>query len=109
LDGGLLVAGDGVLVRPERDTLKRTGAQVKDTPGFRAEVRSRMKIQDRYCQGLSTSSRSRRRTVDAETVSVIPRAVGSAAGSGQDQRDSGTPASAGDWQANALVSAICTG
>jgi hypothetical protein len=105
LDGGLLVAGDGVLVRPERDTLKRTGAQVKDTPGFRAEVRSRMKIQDRYCQGLSTSSRSRRRTVDAETVSVIPCAVGS----GQDQRDSGTPASAGDWQANALVSAICTG
>lgn len=68
-----------------------------------------MKIQDRYCQGLSTSSRSQRRTVEAETVPVIPRAVSSAASSGQDQRDSGTPVSAGNWQASALVSAICTG
>lgn len=68
-----------------------------------------MKIQDRYCQGLSASSRNQRRTVDAETVSVIPRAVSSAANSGQDQRDSGTPVSAGNWQASALASATCTG
>ncbi|MER6548825.1 hypothetical protein [Streptomyces sp. NPDC001250] len=52
---------------------------------------SRMKIQDRYRQGLSTSSRSQRRTEDAETVSVIPRAASLAASSGQDQRDSATP------------------
>ena len=70
---------------------------------------SRMKIQDRYCQGLRASSRSQRRTVDAETVSVIPRAVSSAASSGQDQCDSGTPVSAGSWQASALASATCTG
>lgn len=68
-----------------------------------------MKIQDRYCQGLSASSRNQRRTVDAETVSVIPRAVISAANSGHDQRDSGTPVSAGIWQASALASATCTG
>ncbi|QHY98757.1 hypothetical protein SSPS47_26995 [Streptomyces sp. S4.7] len=55
-----------------------------------------MKIQDWYCQGLSASSRSQRRTVDAETASVIPRAVSSAVSSGQDQRDNGTPVSAGN-------------
>jgi hypothetical protein len=32
--------------------------------------------------------------VDEETLSVIPRAVSSAASSGQDQRDSGMPVSA---------------
>ncbi|MDQ0842496.1 hypothetical protein QFZ68_002176 [Streptomyces sp. V1I6] len=68
-----------------------------------------MKIQDWYCQGLSASWRSQRRTVDAETVSVIPRAVSSAASSGHDQRASGTPVSAGSWQARALASATCTG
>ncbi len=68
-----------------------------------------MKIQDRYCQGLSASSRSQRRTVDAETVSVIPRVISSAASSGQDHCDSGTPVSAGNWQASAVASAICTG
>jgi hypothetical protein len=68
-----------------------------------------MKIQDRYCQGLSASSRSQRRTVDAETVSVIPRAASSAANSGHDQRAIGTPVSAGNWQASALASATCTG
>ncbi|MFJ8390412.1 hypothetical protein ACIQ9Q_39120 [Streptomyces sp. NPDC094438] len=64
-----------------------------------------MKIQDRYWQGLSASWRSRRRTVDAEMVSVIPRA----ASSGHDQRDNGVPLSASDWQASALASVTCTG
>ncbi|MGH6653746.1 MAG: hypothetical protein ACRDVE_00915, partial [Actinocrinis sp.] len=40
-----------------------------------------MKIQDRYRQGLIASWRSKRRTVDAEIVSVIPRAVSSTASS----------------------------
>lgn len=57
---------------------------------------SRMKIQDWYCQGLIASRRSQRRTVDAEIVSVMPRAVCSAAGSGHDQRDSGVPVSVGN-------------
>ncbi|GHD78632.1 hypothetical protein GCM10010317_098240 [Streptomyces mirabilis] len=63
--------------------------------GLGAKAGSRMKIQDRYCQGLSASWCSHRRTVDAEMVSVIPRTVGSAAGSGQDHRESGTSVSAG--------------
>lgn len=70
---------------------------------------SRMKIQDWYGQGLSASWRSQRRTVDGEMVSVTPRAVSSAASSGHDQRASGTPVSAGGWQARALASATCTG
>lgn len=52
---------------------------------------SRMKIQDRNCQGLSVSSRSQRRTVEAE----MRRATISRASSGHDQRDSGVPVSAG--------------
>lgn len=69
---------------------------------------SRMKIHDWYCQGLSASSLSQRRTVEAETGVVMARAVTSRASSGHDQRDNGVPVSAGSWQAKALTSATCS-
>lgn len=39
LDGGLLVAGDDVLVLAQRDTLEPAGVQVQNTLGLDAEVR----------------------------------------------------------------------
>ncbi len=54
-----------------------------------------MKIQERCCQGLSASSASQRRTVEADTNAAMPRATASRASSGQDQRDSGALVSAG--------------
>jgi hypothetical protein len=68
-----------------------------------------MKIHDWCCQGLSVSSRSQRRTVEAEIEPAMQRATISRASSGHDQRDSGVPVSAGSWQARALTSATCTG
>ena len=47
--------------------------------------------------------------VEAEIASVMPRLTASAARSGQLHRDSGTPVSAGNWQARALTSATWTG
>jgi hypothetical protein len=67
---------------------------VQDTSGLGAEVGVSNEDPGPVCQGLSASSRSQRHTVDEETLSVIPRAVSSAASSGQDQRDSGMPVSA---------------
>jgi hypothetical protein len=54
-----------------------------------------MKIQDWYCQGLSASCLSQRRTVEAEIAPAMARATTSRASSGADQRDSGVPLSAG--------------
>ncbi|MEU2226214.1 hypothetical protein [Streptomyces sp. NPDC018347] len=64
-----------------------------------------MKIQDRYCQGLLASALSQRRTVAADMAGVMARATTSRAGFGHDQRDSGVPVSAGNWQAPTLTSA----
>ena len=47
--------------------------------------------------------------VEAEIAAAMPRPTTSPARSGQDHRDSGTPVSAGSWQASALTSATCTG
>ncbi|MEU0040081.1 hypothetical protein [Streptomyces sp. NPDC006333] len=58
-----------------------------------------MKIQDWYCQGLSVSSASQRRTVEAEMDPAMARATTSRASSGHDQRDNGVPVSAGNWHA----------
>ncbi|OIJ88470.1 hypothetical protein BIV24_21450 [Streptomyces colonosanans] len=66
-----------------------------------------MKIQEWCCQGLSASLASQRRTVEADTNVAMPRTIASWASSGHDQRDSGTPLSAGNRQASALTSAIC--
>ena len=41
-----------------------------------AKSGSRMKIQDRYCQGLSASAASQRRTVEAEIAAAMPAADG---------------------------------
>jgi hypothetical protein len=77
-------------------------------PALARKSGSRMKIHDRYCQGLSASSASQRRTVEAETGAVMARAVTSRASSGHDQRDNGVPVSTGSWQARALTSATCS-
>jgi hypothetical protein len=84
-------------------------------------------IQDRYCQGLSASRRSQRRTVEALIVSTrggggprrrpggVDRGVCTHTGGdglvGQlrADRDSGTPLVAGSSQARALTCACCTG
>jgi hypothetical protein len=55
-----------------------------------------MKIQERCCQGLIASSASHRAIVDAEIAAAMPRMIASRANSGQLQRDSGTPCSAGN-------------
>lgn len=60
-----------------------------------------MKIQERCCQGLSASWSSQWRTVEADTKAAMPRSMASRASSGADQRDSGTPLSAGSRQAGA--------
>ncbi|SCE59767.1 hypothetical protein GA0115234_11625 [Streptomyces sp. DvalAA-43] len=70
---------------------------------------SRMKIQDRYCQGLIASALSQRRTVEADMAAAMALATTSRASSGHDQHDSGVPVSAGNWQASALTSATCSG
>jgi hypothetical protein len=57
---------------------------------------SRTKIQDRYCQGLSASSLSQRRTVEGEIDPAMDRATTSRANSGHDQRDRGAPVPAGN-------------
>ena len=96
-------SGPGVRRRTRRRTGPGPGRPSGGTRG------SRMKIQDRYCQGLSASASSQRRTVEAETDATMPRAAASRASSGHDQRDSGAPVSAGSWQARALTSATWTG
>jgi len=53
---------------------------------------SRMKVQERCCQGLSASSASHLPTVEAETASVVPRVMASRASSGQLHTDSGLAA-----------------
>ncbi|MEV7302532.1 hypothetical protein [Streptomyces clavifer] len=55
-----------------------------------------MKIQERCCQGLSASSLSQRRTVEAEIFSVMARVTASRASSGHHQRESGIPDSVGN-------------
>ncbi|KMV13537.1 hypothetical protein ACT16_23915, partial [Mycobacterium heckeshornense] len=73
-----------------------------------AKSGSVMKIHDRYCQGLSASSGSHRPTVGAEIDSQIPLATAWPASFGHDQRESGTPASAGGIHAAALICATRT-
>jgi len=55
---------------------------------------------------LIASASNQRRTVEADTVSVMPRATASWARSVLDQRDSGSPCSAGNEQASAFTSAL---
>ena len=55
------------------------------------------------------SSDSHRQTVTPEICSTIPRATASRASSCEDQRDSGTPLSAGSSHANAMTSARTCG
>ncbi|MDP4501782.1 hypothetical protein Q9G87_07405 [Nonomuraea sp. G32] len=47
--------------------------------------------------------------MEAEIAAARPRETICSARSGQLQRDSGTPVSAGNWQASALTSATWTG
>jgi hypothetical protein len=67
-----------------------------------------MKIQERCCQGLIASSRSQRRTVEADRAGAMRWVTASRASSGHDQRTSGVPVSAGSWQASALTWAVCS-
>lgn len=67
-----------------------------------AALRSRLleqaddgQLADLAGQDVVTAADARRAGVDADTAFVIPRACGSVTGSGQDQRDSDTPVSAG--------------
>ncbi|MEU6331147.1 hypothetical protein ABZ851_28300 [Streptomyces sp. NPDC047049] len=57
---------------------------------------SRTEIQDWYCQGLSASCLSQRRTVESEIAPAMDWATTSRASSGHDQRDSGAPVPAGN-------------
>jgi hypothetical protein len=54
---------------------------------------------------LIASSDSQRQTVTPLIFSAIPRVTASRASSAEDQRDSGTPCSAGSAQAIAITSA----
>jgi len=74
-----------------------------------AKSGSVMKIHDWYCQGLSASSDSHRRTVAGEIDAQIPSSTAWRASSGHDHRDRGRPCPAGGVQANALTRATCTG
>src|SRR3954447_24109905 len=51
------------------------------------------------------SAASHRPTVEGEMLSTTPRVTASAASSAVLHRDSGTPVSAGNWQASAFTSA----
>ncbi|BDH12743.1 hypothetical protein HOK021_39220 [Streptomyces hygroscopicus] len=55
------------------------------------------------------SSVSQRRTVEGDTGVTIWRVMASRASSGHDQREMGTPVSAGSRQAGALTSVACSG
>ena len=75
--------GDDVLVGAQRCRRPRCG---RTGPGrglaLARKSGSRMKIQDRYCQGLSASSASQRRTVDAEIDAHTPSLTAWRASSG---------------------------
>nr|WP_171075316.1 hypothetical protein [Nonomuraea basaltis] len=67
-----------------------------------------MKIHDWCCHGLSAFWARMRRTVEAEIAAARPRATASRASSPLLQRDNGTPVSAGNWQASAVICARCS-
>jgi hypothetical protein len=69
-----------------------------------AKSGSLIEIHDRCCHGLSASSASHRRTVDAETA-TWQRMASSRASSGQLHFDNATSASAGRAHASAMTSA----
>src|SRR6476620_3080489 len=73
---------------------------------FERKAGPAMKIQDWYCQGLSASCLSQRRTVEAEIAPAMARATTSRASPGAAQRESGVPLSAGSCQARALTWAL---
>jgi hypothetical protein len=79
--------------------------EIEDRAGPLREAGSRGKIQERCCQGLIASADSQRQTVTSLIRSTIPRLTASRASSAADQRDSGTPCSAGSAQAIAITSA----
>jgi len=68
-----------------------------------------MKIHNWYCHGLRASWDSQRRTFEEAIDAQIPVAAACRASSGHDQRDNGTPQSAGGVHATALTCATCTG
>ncbi len=68
-----------------------------------------MKTHDWYCQGLSASWLSHRRTVEAEMGGQIPSVMIWRASSGADHRANGRPLSVAGRHANALTCATCTG
>jgi len=92
--------------RRSRRPCQRRSYRSRTRAAFRAKSGSRGKIHDRCCHGLIASAANQRRTVEPDSVAVMPRVTASSARSVLDQRDSGTPCSAGNEQARAFTSAL---
>jgi hypothetical protein len=100
-----LVGADDVVAGVHALAPPVAGVEVGDCPARSANRGSRGKIHERCCHGRIASSDSQRQTVTPLICSTIPRVIASRASSLADQRDSGTPCSAGSAHASAITSA----
>jgi hypothetical protein len=106
LDGRPGVEGQDAVARAERLTAVKPWYRSRITFAFASKSGSRGKIQDWYCHGF-TGFPARIRSSDDTDMGALARACASSSrfSSGPLHRDSGTPVSAGSWQASATTAA----
>jgi hypothetical protein len=88
--------------------LPGAGVQVEDACSLGPGAGSVMKIQQRYCQGLSASWYSQQRTVQEDTASTTPRCTAPRASPGTRPLRQRHPVSAGSRHASVLTCTACS-
>ena len=106
LDRGLGIEGQDPVTWAKRLALVKPRYRSRITVAFAAKSGSRGYIQDWYCHGLTGFS-ARIRSSEDTAIGARARARSSSSrfSSGPVHRDSGTPVSAGSWQASATTAA----
>jgi hypothetical protein len=109
LDRRLLIRAHDEIAGPQQLALPAALVQIKDPAGLLSEPRVAWEDPRAVVPRRIASSLSQRQIVIAAIVATIPRLTASRASSALDQRESGTPFSAGSSHASALTSATCAG